>query len=108
MIHAVHGRWRSLKDPENLAKRDVFRSAGKHVAAMHTAHGLDQPGRLQRADDVFEILGRKPLCARDVFDRDRVFRVGCSQLSHGPACVTGLCREKHFCSPIIPSGEMGL
>lgn len=60
----------ALGEAENFSNRIFFGTAGKTIAALHSAIGLQELGPIEQRNDLFQILLRNSLPFGNIFERN--------------------------------------
>ena len=95
LIRVTERGQRPVNQPYDFAQVNVRRIAAQLVAALGTAHALDNASVLEFEQNQFQELLRKILFIRDVSDPDRTLLILAGEHHHRLQCVQSFLRDLH-------------
>src|SRR3989339_1830004 len=99
VVNTVDKAQGTLQDIEDLLQGDALRRPPQDITAVRTPRGGDEPRRLQRVDQLPEILRRDRLAFGDVLQEDRAVPIMEGKIEHQPPPVAPPCRQFHQRTP---------
>jgi len=95
VVYTVHQAEIPLENLDDLANCDPIRSPGQPIASPSSAHALNESRRLERDNELLQVLDGKLLALSDFSKWDRSPLVKFSEIEHQAGTISAACGKLH-------------